>query len=367
MSPPVYGVYGPKVFGDTLANEHVGGSLSNQCSYRFRAEQSSNLDSVTVYVIANGNTGYSNGTGGTIRCRLYADDGTSSHLPTGSALATATSVSPGNPASDDFPTFSFGTPYSVTSGTLYHLQFDNTDASPSVNYCSLDGFADLSSVKSPQQPGYEDTDLAFLVKRGASAWEQRTFNLTPIMDIAYANGQHQGMGYTEVGIVSYTVSISGNTMVRETFTVSGGNRTVTGVGVSLSRYSGTGALSVRLETGAGTEIETVSIAAASIALSTDVAYPDFGTMTRVEVPFASSHTLTNGSSYNVRLSAPSGTTYRMHSMRRAGGSYGINSATHFNDGYGQKSTNGGSSWGAIRTSPDWATIEDILMYLRTVS
>lgn len=356
------GIYGPGIYGDTLFNEILGGSLSAQSSFRFRAEQTAELDSVRVYTIVYHAGGYSAGDAGSVRCRLYADDETSDHFPTGSALATTNTFNPGNPPSTDFPLLTFSVPYAVTAGTLYHLVFDNPHASPTTNYCSIDMMSELTTAHSPQQPRFADTDWAYLVKYGASAWEQRTQNVTPIADLTYDNAEHQGMGYTEVGLVSYTVSIEGNTMIRETFTVSGGDKVVTGVGVCLSRYSGTGDLSVRLETGAGTEIETVTFAAADVAANTHAGYADFGSMTRLYAAFASEHTLSSGSTYNVRVSSPAGTVYRAHSIRRAGGSYGIDDATYFTDGYGQKTTDG-STWTAIRTSPDWSGIEDILFHL----
>ena len=356
------GIYGPGIYGDTLFNQILGSSLSTQSSFRFRAEQTADLDSVRVYTIVYHAGGYSAGDAGSVRCRLYADDESSDHFPTGSALATTNTFSPGNPPSTDFPLLTFSVPYGVTAGTLYHLVFDNPHADPVANYCSIDMMSELTTAYSPQQPRFADTDWGYLVKYGASAWERRTQNVTPIADLTYDNGEHQGMGYTEVGLVSYTVSIEGNTMIRETFTVSGGDKVVKGVGVCLSRYSGTGDLSVRLETSGGTEIETVTFAAASVAVNTHAGYADFGSMTRLYTDFASEHTLTSGSSYNVRVSSPSGTIYRAHSIRRAGGSYGIDDATYFTDGYGQKTTDG-STWTAIRTSPDWSGIEDILFHL----
>ena len=356
------GIYGPGIYGDTLFNEILGGSLSAQSSFRFRAEQTAELDSVRVYTIVYHAGGYSAGDAGSVRCRLYADDETSDHFPTGSALATTNTFSPGNPPSTDFPLLTFSVPYAVTAGLLYHLVFDNPHATPASNYCSIDMMAELNTAYSPQQPRFADTDWAYLVKYGSSAWERRTQNVTPIADLTYDNGEHQGMGYMEVGLVSYTVSIEGNTMIRETFTVSGGDKVVTGVGVCLSRYSGTGDLSVRLETSGGSEIETVTFDAADVAVNTHASYADFGSMTRLYAAFASEHTLSDGSTYHVRVSSPSGTIYRAHSIRRTGGSYGFDDATYYTDGYGQKTTDG-STWTAIRTSPDWSGIEDILFHL----
>lgn len=355
--------YGPAIYGDTLFNEYIGGPQSNQLSYRVRLQRSGTLSSIRVYTIVYNAGGYSAGTGGSVRVRVYADDGTSNHFPTGSPLATSTTFTPGNPPSTDFPVLSFASSYVGTAGEILHFVFDNPHASPASNYCSLDQLCDMTSTPAnPYQPKYPDSDLAFLVKRGTGAWALRSPfpQFTPIYNLAFTDGGSQGMGYMETGNPSWIASIGGNNMIRERFTVSGGDRTVTSLGACLSRYTGSGVLSLRLETGTGTEIETVTVAAASIAVNSSSEYPR-GAQTRVSANLVTPRVLTGGQTYNLRLSAASGTTYRTHSLRK-GSAYGFSNQTYFADGVGQKSTNGGSSWTGVHTSGgDWTGDEDIMV------
>lgn len=353
-APPVAAYYGSGIAMDGLGNTRVG--YGNQhTSYRFRAEQSSAVNSLLIYIIANGNTGYSNGTGGTLRARLRADDGTANHRPTGADLATA-SIAPGNPASG-FQTLTFGAPYTVTAGTLYHIHWDNTDGSPTVNYLSLDAVWQENVVPTPVQPKWpDDLDWYQLFSDdNGSTWSNRN-NATPIMDITYGNGSHQGVGYMEVSYGSGELGYLGGTslMVREAFTVSGGNRTVTGVGVRFWRETGTADVSCRLETSAGTEIETVTIP--YTAFSTETTPPPgsggfggpsdwTGAGSYGYVAFASSHVVTNGASYNIRFSCAAGSTFGTMVMRR-GSAQGFNAATYFADGVSQKTTDG-TNWSSL--------------------
>ena len=64
------------------------------------------------------------------------------------------------------------------------------------------------------------------------------------------------------------IDLSGvSSMVREHFTVSGGDRTVASAHVRLRRTSGTSPLIITLETGAGVLLEAVSIPSSSIPIS----------------------------------------------------------------------------------------------------
>lgn len=354
--------YGPAVYGDTLFNEYIGGPDSAQLAYRFRSEYSDVPASVRVYTIVYNAGGYSAGDGGKVRARIYAVDG--SYMPTGSPLATSTTFTPGNPPSTDFPVLSFAGAPALVAGTRYAIVFDNPHASPIANYCSLDQLCDMNWSSGPYQPRWPDSDMAFLVKKGSGAWGLRSPvpQFTPIFDLRFAGGGSQGQGLVETGNPSWYGLVGGADMVRERFTVSGPSRTATGVGCAITRLSGSGALSVRLETGAGAEIETVTFAAASVPIDSGDGQGRSAN-TRLYDDFLSPHVLTSGQTYNVRLSAPSGTTYRMIPLRK-GSAYGFHANTVFDDGDGQKSGNSGSSWTGIHTSGgDWTGDEDIQVTL----
>lgn len=351
--------YGTALAGEDLQNTPVGGPDNTQVSYRFLAEQSSALDSIKVYVITYDDThgGYAGGDfKGVLRARIYADDGTSNHFPnTGVTLATSDDLIPDAWGSGTkFPTFTFPSPASLVAGTIYHLVFTNVHASPTINFSSLDGLY-VGSVFTPQQPRWADSDFIQLQKDGAGAWRVRTdLTVTPIVDLAYANGSHQGQGYMETwgrGNSDGYITCNGTIKFRETITVSGADRTVSGVWVRLARVSGSGALTVRFETGAGVPIESKDIAAASIAVA-----PKGGANDPVNnhgegqrwylAQFAANRTLTSGSSYNIVLSCPSGSEYWCTAMAQ-GDAYGFNSATYFTDGRAQIATNG-TTWTDVK-------------------
>jgi hypothetical protein len=333
---PVAGTYGTAIQYDTLGNLRVGID-GNPIAMRFRAAQTSTLVSVRVMEVTQ--PGYGGGTYGTTHIALKADDGTA-HMPTGAELATCPNYTP---VEGNGMLHTFSTPYAVTAGTLYHIVFTNTDGSPTVNYASLDSIR-LGVDLTPRQPGYSDVDVAYVYESGGSWY---TFpHHTPVFDCVYGNGVHYGIAYIDSAIGANAGVVNGtNYMMRQSFTVSGGNRTVTGVYARAGKDAGgTDPLILRLETAAGAEIESVSIPAAT--------YPTYGvseTMGYGGASFASSHVLTNGQAYNLRLSTAAGTTYRMR-LIRSGEDYGYGAATYFSDGYAWKTTNG-TDWTGAGSAP----------------
>lgn len=344
IAPPplVSGVYGQAMGWDSLNNSIIGdhGGHVTRASYRFRAEQSSALSSIRVYIIgAASGAGYGGGDNGIFTVTVQTDDGSADHHPSGTVLATVVV----DPVNDGFQTYTFSSPATLTAGTLYHIVFTNTDATPAVNYASVDGGYMWPSTV-PFQPRYADLDWAQLISRDGGDWEPRGLweipdsSTTPIADLAYANGAHQGMGYIDCSIGSGGSNqgkVNGTScMIRESFTVSGGNRIVSAISVRLGKTAGgTDPLSLRLETSGGAEIETRTIPAAT--------FPDYvpgasgckggwGTAT-----FVSPHVLTSGQSYNIRLSTAAGTTFTMTPVRD-GSTNGFNAATHFSDGLAWK-------------------------------
>ncbi|MGH2511276.1 MAG: hypothetical protein ACRDGQ_01175, partial [Candidatus Limnocylindrales bacterium] len=323
--------YGPGIGADSLANSQVGGSLC-QCanrsiSYRFLATQSASLRTIRIYIVANGNSGYAHGTGGTMSITVQTDSGGSAHAPSGTILAS-TSYRPGNPGAD-FPTISFSSPAHLTAGRLYHLVFRNTDASPTQNFVSLDGLW-TRSVTTPRQPGLSDLDWGQLMNDG-HGWSTLR-NYTPILDLTYSNGAHAGVGYMEVW-VNVAKRVSGSSAVRE-YLVPKASRTVSSVSVRVARSGGSSPLAVALKTSGGSVLATGSISAGSISSSTRWATARLST----------SVTLRKGTGYQLVLSAPSGTSYSAFGVEK-GNNYGFSSATYFTDGYAQYTT--GSGWAGL--------------------
>jgi len=226
--------------------------------------------------------------------------------------------------------------------------FTNVDASPATNYLSIDNTF-VAHATTQWQPNWQNIDWAELTKAGTGSWSADRGNgsvNTPILQLAYTNGQYQGSGYMETwgsGRADGYDLMNGTVSVRETFTVSGGDRTVSQVSVRLARTSGSNPLSVRIETASGSEIETVTIPAADIPTATKGGHM-FG-QTWHTVSFASTHVLASGSSYNLVWSTTPGTEY-WTAIIRQGTSYGYNAATYYADGRAQ--INSGSGWTNVK-------------------
>lgn len=348
-SPPnASKIYGTPVSGDALNNPQIGGPNNQKSSYRFRATQTSALNSIRVYIIDETHSGYGAGTGGTMRITVRPDDGTSNHFPSSTILATKDVPSPNDGADN---VFSFSSPPNLVAGNLYHIVFENIDSNPTQNYVSIDGLYQFDTDGSdPQwQPGFSNTDWAHLEKLGGGHWSTDRGNgagtITPIMQLSYANGANAGMGYIETWpdtSKSQGKTITGsNNMVREAIAVSGGNKTVTAVNIKIKRASGSGPLNVRLENGNGTVIEQGSIPSSQIPVSDPGNYRNSPTWAKYQ--FTSPRTLSNGQSYNIVFSTDSNTSYGVFAIRE-GKNYGYQPATYFADGKAQETSNGGSSW-----------------------
>jgi hypothetical protein len=342
----VTGLYGPGIGMDSLNNTHVGGPNNLSTSYRFRATTSAKLNSIRVYIIGPTHAGYGAGTGGTWQITVQTDDGTANHAPSGTVLATTTF----GPV-DDFPVISWSSPATLAAGQLYHVVFKNIDPNPTANYASVDGVY-MAQPTVPRQAAFSDVDWGQPMRSGSGAWSDRP-NTVPIMQLNYANGVTDGLGYMEVWVRSYK-SISGSATVREAFTVSGPNRAVSSFSVRLMRVSGSSPLTVRLETSAGALIEQGTIAASQIAVGTHATWETY--------TFDTPRTLVSGQGYNVVLSAPSDTVYAIFVIRE-GSSWGFSPTTYFGDGRAQYTT--GSGWGPFTQDGGGALDQgDLQFYFR---
>jgi hypothetical protein len=361
-APGATGIYGPAIGGDDLNNTPIGGRYLTEASYRFRAATSSRLNSIEVYVIGPSNAGYGAGTGGTWRVSVQTDDGTSNHAPSGTILASTTFR-----PSAEFPVITWSAPAALTQGQLYHVVFTNIDPDPTANYASIDGIFQASSDPSAWQPRWSNQDLVQLLRYGTGSWTDSRGDssvITPIMNLAFADGTHQGMGYMETwgrgGRDGYE-TVDGTVRLRETFTVSGGSRSVSSISVRLARTSGSSPLSIRVETGSGGELATATIPAAQIATASKTSGHGFG-QRWYTVALPTSLTLTSGSIYNLVLTTASGTEYWTTSIRQ-GSSYGFSSPTFFSDGRAQIDT--GSGWADVKALTGSRSNEgDLQFYFR---
>lgn len=332
-----HNIYGPGIGADGLANTQVGGPNGTPgriVSIRFRASATSALTNLRFY--KQGNTGYAGGTGGSLNISIQADDGTPSHLPTGVALASQTVVC-SSTGSEPGKLVTFSSPATLIAGNLYHVVFANVDPAPATNYVSVNSTVTVTPT-TPRQPLFPDTDWALLVKDTGIDWKVRP-EFTPIMSLTYANSQTAGMGYMERCYSDY--SVDGTAEVRETFTVTGGDRTVSTVGARLRRITGTGDLTLTVATSTGAVVGSATISASSLPTGT------YGSW--AAAAFATPFKLTSGATYSFVLTTSSGTTYSVLAFRK-GIAYLQPTGSYFKDGHAQQSSNG-TSWADVAGDP----------------
>jgi hypothetical protein len=358
------GVYGTGIGVDSLANTRIGGPTGSVASVRFRARHTGTITGIRAYFIwdtsPSDNGGYSGGTGGTLKCAVQTDDGTSNHFPSGTTLGYGLHPSP---IGNLFPVVTFTTPVSVTAGTLYHLVYTNVDPTPSVNYASVN-CVHARVALSPRQPAFPDTDWAMLVGGSTDGgttpdgtWSIRGFtegtSNFPILELQFGDGWKEGRSYMEVW-VNWPKTIGGTQAVRQTFTPPAATK-VDRMSVRLVLTSGTGDLQVRLEKADGTLVEQGTIAATSIP----TAAPGWVTWS-----LSTPRTLAAGTAYNLVFTSSAGTVYTIYPIRQ-GSDYAFDGRTYFAEGYAQY--NDGTGWrGWYLRGVDDCRDGDLQFYFRVV-
>ncbi len=327
-------MYGTGLAADSKANLPVG--PWGRVSHRFRASTTSALTSVR-FSQRGGSGGYSGGTGGTMRISVQTDN---AGKPSGTILSSLT-FSPGNPSGGwtSFNRYTFASPATLTAGVIYHVVYQNMDPQPNTNWISVNDIFAYRSTDVTRPPALSSHFAVLDEESGAWAVKSK---YTPAVDLTYANGVHDGQAYIEAMIAQHGVISGSSRMVRESFMVSGANRTVESVAVRLRRSSGSSPLVVRLETAGGTVIDSGSVAASAIGVSRP---GDFGSTvaeTWVTVHFAAARVLSSGQRYHLRLSTASDTEYTTIPLRE-GTDSGLTSY-RFTDGDGQRTTDGGATW-----------------------
>ena len=342
------GVYGSATNADALNNITIGPHV---VSYRFLSRHTGTVSAVHLFLIVHGpHAGYNSGTGGTLKVQLETDDGSSDHQPSGKILGTYTIPQPQNP----FPVIALSPAPKLQAGTFYHLVFSNTDPNPNENFVSVDNLY-MEHPLNPMQPGYSNEHLATLIQDSPNSWSVYNFN-TPVFELDFTDGASFGQGYMEVW-VGAPEPISSANAVRETFTVTGGDKAVTSVAVRVARTSGSGDLTVRLEQDDGNVVEQGAIPSAAIPLSSSE-------YTWATYNFSAMRTLLDGQTYHLDFEAPSGTTYQTYPVRK-GSAEAFQPTTFFRDGHAEFKSNGSWSgwtqWGQTnRTDGDLQFYFDVV-------
>jgi hypothetical protein len=294
--------------------------------------------------------GYHAGTGGTLQVELQADDGTPQHRPSGQVLASNVRRMALTAASDRFyPLLAFDRAPTLTPGVLYHLVFRNTDPEADANFVSVNALFQKSADR-PLQPRFADTDWAMLMRSARNpAWTLRrtpgsSEGFTPILEIDYAGGKCQGMGYVEFWMGA-PKPIAGPARVREVFTVTGPPRRVGAVAVRVRRLAGTAPMAVRVEQADGKVLATGACAGGPGDCTPTCSLGGCGW---TAFRFPGTLTLVPGRGYSLVLSAPAGARFEAFPMRK-GSDKGFGDATLFPDGHAEFSDGGGwagwEQWG----------------------
>lgn len=397
--------YGPGYRANGLSNFPLGDVEAHGSGYgttgktafsiRFRATHTGTLSRIgvrieTVNTANNIAASYGWGTGGTIQIQLQTDDGSASHLPSGTALGSFTT-----PADGAYAFFNYGTAFdptvdggadnintlvtlspsvTLTAGQLYHIVLRQIAADGANNFVSVAGLyvpgagGDPSggSPLSPLQPIYSDTDFAGLVSVDQGPWQTTTqfwgYGCTPNMELHYTDGYIDGRFAYSYLFVNNTNTISGTSAFRELFTPSV-NVTAKTVGIYAYRVSGNDPLTVNVKDVNGNVLASASFPALS-------SFPAVNTRYLLSAPLSSAITLTKGQTYSIEFDCPATSTYNLDGMSDGNpasvSNIGAHTADYFSDGHAQENVAGAgwTNYTDTSTAPDGTANAHFMWYLQ---
>lgn len=369
VAAPATSYYGSALNGDGIGNLVVGTSSGDQATQTFMAGKSGTVVALRTWLKNMGTVrpGYGLGDGGALQFTMQTDN---NGIPSGTILGTgvaypgaadAQGINPGR-----FTEWTFDAQPTITAGTQYHLVWRNIHADPVNNYASVN-YMYMATVLNPRQPLVSWGNTFHSLRKSTStgnAWiPAYGYSHHPQIDFRFSDGSHWGQGYmnTSLAYSSDYHIISTTTMVRERFTVSGGNKVVTGAAVRIAKTSGTGPLTVRLESSTGVLIDSFNVSTTGVPTLADGVDMVSGGVW-VSGSFASPRTLVNGTEYRLRLSTDASTNLWTRGLQQGTG-YGFNSATYFADGVLEVTSNSGSTWGYTPLN----TYGDMQFYFTTTS
>lgn len=308
-------VYGAYWNADGLVPLSIGRLANCTVCIRFRAQHTGTFQRARFYFIFR-REGYYKGDGGEVLVQFQPDDGSELHAPSGEVLASVHIPDPmaGKPRR----LVTFDRLARTEKGKLYHFVFTNPAPDPINNWVSLDQLYQKRGAPNIQ-PAVSDTDLAIVLRWNDPPWSTR-YGHTPIYWIHYEDGSVHGQGYYDARSISGVRAIGGESKVRESFTVSTGDRMVKSVRVRVRRLEDGGPLVVSLLRGDGTPIAEGPIGPGEFEL---------GTIKWVEYAFPRRVSLANGKTYSLVLSSPKG-SYNTFGLVQGTG--GFVTPTVFSDG-----------------------------------
>lgn len=369
--------FGPGINMISLSNFAMN-SAAEYVDYTFLARQTGSIETMMPYFVdckvksdnpcATGAALYGSGIGAEVEIEIYPDNGfgrpdMAAH-PLGSIApfwvcggGQITSLC--RQASYAFRKLQFEQAISVVAGTEYHIVFRNIAKDPTANFSSLD--ASLSpfslscpNVNSPAQPTFAPSELGVLRSSdGGSTWGPGAGNAcnTPIVDIGYSNGFHQGNGYTYIGDFSATIGGSAD-LVRELFTVGGSDKAISAVSVFVNHASGSEGLYAALEDSSG------NILAKGQAMPDPPPFSFWRTY-----KFSSPVTLRSGRTYQLILTATSSySAGALENGSQNGEPFSPDTVWSATNPAAQFSTDGGRSWTSWEQGPGSNESADLMFY-----
>lgn len=340
----------------SLANYPIGQNKDWRVSIRFKSDYSGSLARFKLYWKYA--PGYSAGDGGDIKITLRTDDGTSSHNPSSTILAT-TIFYPNIQSGVDvrFKELSFPVAPLIEKDKTYHLHFENLHPDKSNNWISINNVYNHGRSESTLQPTEDPTEWGLLNRLGATGAWKLSPGFCPILALGISRtgvttpDVYQGNGYMEFwGASSNGVRVGGTSLLRQGFN-STTSMTVGGISVNAGKYTGTGALQVELLSSTGTVLGSGTISADSFPNATSSTNcPGGVTGDKCHVwgyaQFSTAPSVIEGQSYYIRITAPSGSQYRFNFPRDGSIKYGWPAGTVVS-GRIEKSTNAGGTWTGI--------------------
>ena len=215
----LWGFYGT-IGSDGNTTLPLGTNNSSVVDIRMMMDHTGTLTDVCAF-LSTANYGSGNaGTGGTIQCFVYPDDG-SSHFPVTSnppiaeAIITSAGIQPYRNV------FTLTPQINVIAGQLLHFVFVNVDLNPTANYVSAVSVNSTSGGNSPGQPQIPSSKLAIGTKNRAAT----TF--APAVTVASGTGDAMAGIYAVLRRLTIT-----NPSVRSVNTFA-----TSGIGTSVSSIS----------------------------------------------------------------------------------------------------------------------------------
>ena len=354
-------VYGSAWQADAKDNRIIGRD-GWSLSHRLRERGSSPVVGIAFNFRGDsGGNGYQGGHGGTVRIRKQASVSVGGiEVPSGVDLAPPI-LFPINRTSgggwEDRRRLAVPN-WPTVAGRLVHYVVEQADADPLANWCSVN---ETTIFDSPlEQPAFTD-DYAVLVRKGTGAWGRTgdAAGNSPVMDVTYADGTHDGCAYfqqtVQIGGIEPQAIISGQAAVRQLIKPKIDIR-IDSFALRLKRLVGASPLTLSLGQASGTVAASTAPISTSPAASGsshwDIPSLSGGRWFKVLLP--APMTLVADTTYYLRGSCPANTTYMAIPVREAvQDTNPIWGSRAFGDGWAEKTFDGSSWVEAYDAYHDW--------------